>query len=229
MNNPTFTEIFTPLLNEAKEILPTCQNATAAPGSGVDPQRTAAFLQKLISDLERALVIATAPNTAGAPGTAPEDKTEIPEAEADATEDSQLVDAPKAKQFALVLVENTTELERNAFADWLNSLIVIRQESGSKWQKARRSIQLTLRSQVVWPTVRLLARELKRNAWDDRKPATRFAAAGALGGALAFGSQGAGIAALGTAIGVPLWIVTGAGAAFAGAVLEELRAAATRK
>ena len=38
-----------------------------------------------------------------------------------------------------------------------------------------------------------------------------------------FGSQSAGIAALGTAIGVPLWVVLGAGAAFANSLIEELK------
>ena len=37
-----------------------------------------------------------------------------------------------------------------------------------------------------------------------------------------FGGQGAGIAALGAAIGVPLWVVFGAGAAFAGVLYEEI-------
>lgn len=153
----------------------------------------------------------------------------VPEADADAKEQDQIVDAPKAKQFALILFENTTELERSAFSEWLNTLLTIREERGSALQKARCSVELTFRSQVIWPTVRVLAQEIKRHAWDDRKPATRFAAVGALGGALAFGSQGAGIAALGTAIGVPLWIVTGAGAAFAATVLEELRTVAGKK
>ncbi len=111
--------------------------------------------------------------------------------------------APKARQFALVVVQNTTEGEREAFSEWLTKLIAIREQSGSSLHKARSSIELTLRSQVVWPTVKILAQEMKRHAWDERKPTTRLAAIGALGGALAFGSQGAGIAALGTAIGVP--------------------------
>jgi hypothetical protein len=40
-------------------------------------------------------------------------------------------------------------------------------------------------------------------------------------GVAIFGGQGAGIAALGTAIGVPLWAVLGSGAAFADVIIEE--------
>jgi hypothetical protein len=45
---------------------------------------------------------------------------------------------------------------------------------------------------------------------------------GAAVGVALFGGQSAGIAALGTAIGVPLWVVFGAGAAFAKSLHSEL-------
>jgi hypothetical protein len=41
-------------------------------------------------------------------------------------------------------------------------------------------------------------------------------------GLAAFGSQGAGVAALSTAVGVPLWVISGAGASMAGVLLDEL-------
>jgi hypothetical protein len=40
---------------------------------------------------------------------------------------------------------------------------------------------------------------------------------------VAVGNAGAGIAAMGTAIGVPLWVVIGAGATFAGAIVDEVK------
>jgi hypothetical protein len=43
---------------------------------------------------------------------------------------------------------------------------------------------------------------------------------GAVAGVALFGGKAAGIAALGTAIAVPLWIVLGAGGAFAGVLIE---------
>jgi hypothetical protein len=41
-------------------------------------------------------------------------------------------------------------------------------------------------------------------------------------GAALFGGKAAGLAALGTAIAVPLWVVFGAGGAFMGVLYEEL-------
>jgi hypothetical protein len=63
---------------------------------------------------------------------------------------------------------------------------------------------------------------MKRLAWDDRSVKARFGLSGAAIAALAFGGQGAGIVALGTGIGVPLWVVFGAGAAFLGVLYEEI-------
>lgn len=60
-------------------------------------------------------------------------------------------------------------------------------------------------------------------AWDERGTKSRFGIAGAGVGLAVFGTKGAGIAALGGAIGVPLWIVLGAGAYFAPVLIEELK------
>lgn len=82
-------------------------------------------------------------------------------------------------------------------------------------------------SQVALPTklrqgTSLIAAALKDLAWDNRGLPARLGISAAILTAIAFGGQGAGIAALGTAIGVPLWLVFGAGAAFAGELYERL-------
>ena len=112
--------------------------------------------------------------------------------------------------------------EREALLHWMIQLLQIRDSKISSIQKAKHAVLLTKRSEVTWPVVKMLAVELKRVGWDER---TKKGRAGLLtaGGALAlFGTQGAGIAALGTAIGVPLWIVLGAGAYFATGFIQEL-------
>ncbi len=63
---------------------------------------------------------------------------------------------------------------------------------------------------------------LKGAAWEDRGLVARAGIVSAVVAAVLFGSQGAGIAALGTAIGVPLWVVFGAGGAFVAALYKEL-------
>ena len=68
----------------------------------------------------------------------------------------------------------------------------------------------------------VLVKGLKSTAWDNRSLTARLGLSGAIAAAIFFGGQGAGIAALGTAIGVPLWVVFGAGAAFLGVLYEEI-------
>ena len=101
-------------------------------------------------------------------------------------------------------------------------LIQIRESSLSGIQKAKQALQLTSKSKVVWPVVKILSQEVKRLGWDERGTKSRFGMVGAGVGLALFGSQGAGIAALGTAIGVPLWVVLGAGAYFAPVLIDEL-------
>ena len=66
----------------------------------------------------------------------------------------------------------------------------------------------------------LTGKALKELGWDNRGISGRLGIATAIATAVIFGGQGAGIAALGTAIGVPLWVVFGAGAAFLGEIYE---------
>lgn len=84
------------------------------------------------------------------------------------------------------------------------------------------ALRMTASEKVVWPIAKTIAAEVKRVVWEDRGLPARIGAGAAAIGAVVLGGQSAGIAALGTAVGVPLWIVLGAGGAFAGVLIEEL-------
>lgn len=58
----------------------------------------------------------------------------------------------------------------------------------------------------------------------DRGLKSKWGLSAAGAAAVAFGTQGAGIAALGGAIRVPLWLVFGAGGAFLAMLYQELQA-----
>ena len=129
----------------------------------------------------------------------------------------------KYRQVAVRVAASATEAERVALAKWAEGLIAIRSSNAGALVKGKEAVQLTLRSEVVWPLVKMLGKELKRVGWNERGYKSRGLLVGAGLGLVLFGGQGAGIAALGTAIGVPLWIVLGAGGAFVGTLLEEVR------
>lgn len=132
-------------------------------------------------------------------------------------------DDSERRAIATRVASSASEQEREALLLWMVQLLQVRDSSLSPVQKAKQAVVLTSRSKVVWPMVKLLAHEVKRVGWDERGTKSRFGIAGAGIGLALFGTQGAGIAALGGAIGVPLWIVLGAGAYFAPVLVDELR------
>lgn len=124
---------------------------------------------------------------------------------------------------AVRIAATASEQEREALLRWMLQLIKIRESGVSSVQKAKQAIQITSQSKVIWPVAKILGQEVKRLGWDERGTKSRFGIVGAGVGLALFGTQGAGIAALGTAVGVPLWVVLGAGAYFAPVLIEELR------
>lgn len=112
--------------------------------------------------------------------------------------------------------------EKEAIALWIDGLLAIRAANSTSVNKARQAIRLTAANRVAVSMARMIARETKRVAWDDRGVKAKLGLSGAAAGIILLGGQSAGIAALGTAIGVPLWVVIGAGGAFVGMLYEEI-------
>lgn len=131
-------------------------------------------------------------------------------------------DESKQRAVALYVAKEASTQEREALLFWLLHLVAIRKSDLTVTRKAYLALKFTLDSQMIWPMIKLVGTELKRIGWDERGIKSKAAIA-ASGTAIAlFGTQGAGIAALGGAIGVPLWVVFGAGVYFAATLIEEL-------
>ncbi|WP_336810715.1 hypothetical protein [Bosea sp. MMO-172] len=128
----------------------------------------------------------------------------------------------KQRQVAAFVAEAATPSDLDAIRTWAGKLLDIRASSTSKLAKAKAAVSLTASSKVVWPVAKMVAKEAKRIGWDDRSKTARLGLGGAAVGAAVFGGKSAGIAALGTAVGVPLWVVLGAGASFANVLIEEV-------
>jgi hypothetical protein len=120
------------------------------------------------------------------------------------------------------LSERLSDEERGALIGWARDLLAIRSGTEAPMRKARRALGATYRRKVVTTLLSTTAGSLKDLAWDDRSWSARLGIGAAAITAATFGMQGAGIAALGSAIGVPLWIVLGAGGSFAGMLVDEL-------
>lgn len=125
------------------------------------------------------------------------------------------------KLAASVIAEAST-LEREALLQWANRLIAIRDSNMPTAEKAKEAISATLDSKAIMPFMKTIGRELKRLGWDERSLPARIGLGAAALALLLPGKGAAGLAAFGGAIGVPLWVVFGAGGAFAGVLIEEI-------
>lgn len=128
----------------------------------------------------------------------------------------------KQKQLAVLIADNATNEEKEALRTWIEKMLAIKASDLPAKTKATQSIAVTRKSKVLSPSIKLLARELKRLGWDERSLKARVGIAGVGLGVLTFGSQAAGVAAFGGAIAVPLWVLFGAGATFLGFLYEEI-------
>jgi hypothetical protein len=106
--------------------------------------------------------------------------------------------------------------------NWLRSMLEIAESKATSVNKLRAVYKATLESKILWPIIKMIAGKLKTIGWTNQSPRMKWIIAGAVSSAVLFPGASAGIAALGGAIGVPLWIVFGAGAGFAQALYNEI-------
>lgn len=118
-------------------------------------------------------------------------------------------------------INELPEHDRQLIHTWLSALVVIRNSTVSRREKIAAAIEVTR------PVAGLLSKlgfeRIKPKIWDERSWMTRIGLGAAVVTAASIGSEGAGIAALGGAIGVPLWILFGSGGALVGAVLDKIK------
>jgi len=142
---------------------------------------------------------------------------------------ADLQEHQQAQELAQRVWMKATPAEREALIRWLQKLALIRDSGESTATRSYYALKHTLTSDAVWPLVKVIWQELKRMGWDERTSKWKAFLGGAAGGFLIFGSRGAGIAALGGAIGVPLWLVVGGGVAVLDALIDASKATPPHK
>ena len=130
----------------------------------------------------------------------------------------------RKNQKALVksLVSGISFEEKNELKAWCEGLIQIKNSSKSKKEKLKEIFLITKDRKIIFPILKSVSKSVKKLAWDKRSTKSRLGVLGLGLGLTVLAGQSAGIAALGGAVGVPLWIVFGAGGTFAGFVIEEI-------
>jgi hypothetical protein len=142
----------------------------------------------------------------------------------ESTADAEPESVPPAYQRLQKMIEelfaDTSPEEQEKLIGWLRELLEIRKQPVSPLAKIKMLGYNLKKSKAVAPIAKRLLLLLKKHGWDDLARPAKLAV-GAAFGALLLGGGGAGIAAFGGAIGVPLFVVFGAGGALAGVIIEE--------
>lgn len=118
-----------------------------------------------------------------------------------------VADTPKpiaGHHLATAYLDQASREERAALLFWASQLIAIRDANLPARETAKRAVRLTIQSGTIRLFVTFLGAEIKRVGWDERGLPGRLALSVGAVAALVFSGQGAGISALGGAIGVPL-------------------------
>ncbi|MGZ2421229.1 hypothetical protein [Rhizobium laguerreae] len=131
-------------------------------------------------------------------------------------------DNDSQKQLAIVIAGSASRAEADALRDWARLLIDLKDEKISAAAKARKAISLTASSKVILPAMKIISGQAKKHGWDNRTSTQRLGIAAAAGAFALFPGANAGIAALGGAVGVPLWMVFGGGSMFLKVLYDEL-------
>jgi hypothetical protein len=138
-------------------------------------------------------------------------------------------DFVRHREIARSVVALATPAQRLCLFTWAQEIIAIRESNLPAQAKLRRAIAASANVDLLVPVLQRMLAEMKsvgyrskRLLWDDRGWAARLALIGITAGSLGFGSQAAGIAALGRAVAVPLWFLLGSGGAFLGVLVDVL-------
>lgn len=140
---------------------------------------------------------------------------------------NQLTVIERQQSLAVRVADLASPEQNTALREWLKQLLELRDSNVSKLKKCQDALSITWKAKVILPVLQLIAKEVKKHGWDNRSKSQRFGMGGAAAAIALFGGKSAGIAALGTAVGVPLWVVVGAGSMFAHNLLHELTSKAT--
>lgn len=135
-----------------------------------------------------------------------------------------LVTEQRVRTLARRLRTALNERERAAIVAWLLELDRIRGSDAPARTRMREALRATTREPLVRAVLTASGRQLVELAWEDRSWAQRLAGLGILTTTVLLDGRRAGIAALGSAVGVPLWVVFGGGGALVGVFLDELEA-----
>lgn len=114
--------------------------------------------------------------------------------------------------------------EQQRLLGWSRGLTEIHYGTLPGFKKAVAMLALTRDRKVAWPLLKLLSLALKHSLWDARSWTLRLGLGAVIATFVAIGNAGAAIVTLGGWIGLPLWMLIGAGGVLAGLLADRIKA-----
>ncbi len=124
---------------------------------------------------------------------------------------------------ALKVLAEFSDEDKVKIKSWAEEAYIIRNDSSlTKKEKLNKISSITNKNKIVFKFLRSLVCLIKRNTWDERGWPGRLALGGFALGVITSGSKMAGIASAGIGVGLPIYLLTSAGGALLGTIIEEL-------
>jgi hypothetical protein len=120
------------------------------------------------------------------------------------------------------ILKGFSDEERLEIKSWAEKAIVIRNdESLNQIQKVKKLYEESWRSSVITKFLKAFLQFIKKHGWDERSMPARITMSGAALGFVTMGTKLAGIASAGIGVGLPFFVLTGAGGALLGVIIQE--------
>jgi hypothetical protein len=135
-----------------------------------------------------------------------------------------ILSRPDPKRLREALAQFSAKLndvERAAVLAWGRELKRIRESGASVFDKAKEALAVTRKADQILPILTKAGLTLKDLMWTKRGWSARLVIPAAVIVLVAL-PEADGLALLGGAIGIPLWVVAGAGGAFIGMLIDEV-------
>ncbi|MFB1485987.1 MULTISPECIES: hypothetical protein [unclassified Thiocapsa] len=119
--------------------------------------------------------------------------------------------------------------EQQRLLGWSRGLGEIRYGTLRGLKKAAAILALTRDQKAAWPLLKMLSLAVKHILWDARSWTVRLGVGSVIATFVAAENGGAGIVTLGGGIGLPLWMLIGAGGVLIGQLADKIKARTTAR
>lgn len=134
------------------------------------------------------------------------------------------VQETEAEPAIVQVLRRLAPAEQHLLLEWSRRLGAIRYGALRGGQKAVAILTLTRDNKVAWPLLKVMSLALKHVIWDARSWILRLGLGSVIATFVAIGNGGAEIVTLGGGVGLPLWMLVGAGGALIGLLADRISA-----